>query len=92
MAKASFHELGSVCVAASVDHFTRLVYPVPDLVTFNAIKKLLEEDLIQYRKLGKFKKFPTKTKVEYERYVESKNDALVMFTEERLKKDKGGKK
>ena len=62
------------------------------IMMLNSIKALLEEDLSQYRKLGRFKKFKTTLIVDYDRFFESKDKALLLFTEIDIKEKKGGKK
>lgn len=62
------------------------------IMMLNSIKALLEEDLSQYRKLGRFKKFKTTLIVDYDRFFESKDKALLLFTETDIKEKKGGKK
>ena len=62
------------------------------ILMLNSIKSLVEEDLMQYRKLGKFKKFKSSVEVDYQRYLQSKDKAILLFTEqEENKKKTGGK-
>ena len=62
------------------------------IMMLNSMKALLEEDLSQYRKLGKFKKFKSKLIVDYDRFFESKDKVLLLFAETDIKETKGGKK
>ncbi len=58
------------------------------ILMLNSIKSLIEEDLQQYRKLGKFKKYKTTVEVDYERYLNAKDKAILRFNnQERAKEE-----